>query len=85
MRFQGVGFSYARAVAVNMSGSDASLKIDAGFPHARGFFVGTAGTLKILTTGGDIVSLTNASGWLPIEAVTVFASGTTASGITALY
>jgi hypothetical protein len=81
----GNSLSYKRAVNITLSGSQVALNVDAGFPHARGFHVGTAGNLKIITSGGDTVTLYGASGFVPVEAVAIVVSGTTASNIAALY
>jgi len=78
-------FSYTRGVAVSVSSTDMSLNIDEGFPHARGFYIGTAGSLAIQTTGGDTLTFPAVSGWIAVEAVKVFKSGTSASGIVALF
>tara|TARA_R110000803_G_scaffold96268_1_gene164390 strand:+ start:180 stop:446 length:267 start_codon:yes stop_codon:yes gene_type:complete len=50
-------------------------------------YVGTSGNLKVTTSGGDTVTLVNILGgqFLPISVVKVFATGTTASNIIALW
>jgi hypothetical protein len=48
--------------------------------------ISTGGTIKMETPGGDIISLTATSGsFLPIQAVKVFATGTSATGIVAIW
>lgn len=79
--------AYVRAAPVNIATGDQPLFVDAGFPHARAFLCATGGTIALLTLGGDSVIAPIASGNVPlaISAVEVRASGTTASGIIALY
>lgn len=48
-------------------------------------YVGTSGSLKVLTIGNDEVTFTSFSGFLPVQVLKVFATGTTASGIIALW
>jgi len=50
-------------------------------------YIGTAGTLKVRTAGGDDITFVtvNAGSFLPIQVVRVFATGTTASNIIALW
>lgn len=54
---------------------------------SRSLYVGGAGNLSIITTGGDTVALTGvpAGTLLPICAARVRATGTTATGIVALW
>jgi hypothetical protein len=78
--------AYTRALTVNVASADQSMYVDAGFPHASAFLVGTAGVLKIDTPGGDIGVLVNVvAGWNPVSASKVYKTNTTASGVTALY
>jgi hypothetical protein len=50
-------------------------------------YVGTGGTLRILTADGDDVTLLNVANgtFIPIQVIRVFATSTTASGIIALW
>lgn len=52
---------------------------------AKAFFVGVAGDVKFTTLGGDTVTMAMPVGYHPISIVKVFSTGTTASGIYALY
>lgn len=58
-----------------------------GVDNGACLFVGTGGSLTITTIGGQTVTLTNiANGqFIPIQVKKVFATGTTASNILALY
>ncbi len=60
--------------------------VDLGTP-CRGFMVGAAGNVKITTTGGDVVTLTNLSPGVvyPWRCKRIWATGTTATGIIAGY
>jgi phosphoribosylcarboxyaminoimidazole (NCAIR) mutase len=49
-------------------------------------YVGVAGNLKVQTSSGDIVTFTNMPiGFVPVQVIQVFATGTGASGIIALW
>ena len=50
-------------------------------------YVGTAGTLRVMTAAGDDITFVTvyAGSFLPIQVVRVFATGTTASNIIALW
>lgn len=51
----------------------------------RAVWVGAAGDLAVRMTGGDVVTLSGASGMLPIRVDKVFATGTTAGAVVALW
>lgn len=53
----------------------------------RGLFIGGSGNLKVMTAAGSTVTLTGvaAGSILPVSVKRVFATGTTASNIAALY
>ena len=52
----------------------------------RSLYVGVAGDLKVTMANDDVVTFTNvAVGILPVSVKQVFAVGTTATGIVALY
>lgn len=50
-------------------------------------YVGTKGNLKVMTVGGDEVTFTNIQdgSFIPVQVLKVFATGTTASNIVALW
>lgn len=52
---------------------------------ARAVWVGTAGNLQVMTAGGVVVNIPNASGLIPIGLLQVYATGTTATGIVIFY
>ena len=58
-----------------------------GIDNGACLFIGTGGNITITTIGGQTVTLTNlADGvFIPIQVKKVFATGTTASDILALY
>lgn len=71
----------AHAVAVTPD-DDAALTTD-----ARALFVGGAGNLTLITSGGDAVTFTGvpAGSILPVRTRQVKATGTTATGIVAIW
>ena len=49
-------------------------------------YIGVSGNLRVQTSGGDIVTFTNMPiGFVPVQVIQVLATGTTASGIIALW
>ena len=52
---------------------------------SRALFIGGAGDVTLDTAGGDTVTLTAATGFLPICAARVHATGTSATAIVALW
>lgn len=54
-------------------------------PPIRALMVGTQGDVKVKMVSGNDVTLTAASGLLPLQVTMVYSTGTTASGIVALY
>ena len=52
---------------------------------AQVLVVAVAGDIKVTTTGGEAVTIPFPAGWTPIEVERVWATGTTATGITALW
>lgn len=53
---------------------------------SRALVIGTAGALKITTAAGNTVTLTGVpAGVLPVKVTRVWATGTTAANIAALY
>lgn len=51
----------------------------------RALWVGGAGNLVVVMADGQSLTLNNASGWMPLAVSKVMATGTTATGIVALY
>jgi hypothetical protein len=58
-----------------------------GIDNGALLYIGTGGSLTITTVGGQTVTLTNVSNgsYVPIQVRRVFATGTSASGIIALF
>lgn len=58
-----------------------------GIDNGALLYIGTGGTLTITTVGGQTVTLTNvlSGSYVPIQVRRVFATGTSASGIIALF
>jgi hypothetical protein len=58
-----------------------------GIDNGAVLYVGTGGTLTITTVGGQTVTMTNVANgsFVPIQVRKVFATGTSASGIIALF
>lgn len=52
---------------------------------ARALLIGVAGDVKVTTTGGSTVTMTVPAGILPVSVVRVFATGTDATDIVALW
>ncbi len=52
---------------------------------SRFLYVGGAGDLRITTTGGDTVTLSGVSGFVPVFVSRVHATSTTATNIVALW
>jgi len=50
-------------------------------------YVGTGGSVKVMTAGGDTVTFNNVPGgsFLPVQVVRVFYTGTTAASIIAMW
>lgn len=53
--------------------------------HARSLWVGGFGNVAVVTVGGDTVTFTGVSGLLPVRVKRVLATGTTATGIVAVW
>lgn len=52
---------------------------------SRGLWVGTQGNLKVTSLAGDVVTLPNVLGTLPIRVRRIWATGTQAAGIVAMW
>ena len=50
------------------------------FP-ASTLYIGTSGTLAVVTAGGDAVTYTGMVGWFPVKVTRVLSTGTTAAAI----
>lgn len=55
------------------------------FAPCRGFMIGTGGTLVFLPHNGVERTVTVPAGWWPVGGTLVKSTGTTATGITAIY
>lgn len=52
---------------------------------ARALWIGGAGDVAVITAGGDTVTFANVSGVLPVRVKRVLATGTSATGIVAVW
>lgn len=53
---------------------------------SRALYLGQPGDLRLRLAGGDTVTFRNlAAGWVPVRAARIFATGTTASDIVAVW
>ena len=76
-----------RAAAVTPSDTSNIPSINGGVNNGCILYVGGAGNVKVLTIGGDEVTLFSAQAGLviPVKVLKVFATGTTATNIVALW
>jgi hypothetical protein len=76
-----------RAADVTKSDTVDIPSISGGVNNGCVLYVGTGGILRILTVGGDDVTLTNVPNgtFIPIQVLRVFLSTTTATNIIALW
>ena len=76
-----------RAAAVTPSNTVNIPAITGGTNNGCVLYVGGAGNLKVLTVGGDEVTLVAvpAGSFIPVHVLRVFSTGTTASSIVALW
>lgn len=76
-----------RAAAVTPSDTVNIPAITGGTNNGCVLYVGGAGNLKVLTVGGDEVTLVAvpAGSFIPVHVLRVFSTGTTASSIVALW
>ena len=77
------GLSSPGANAFAVIGNDGTDLINA----TRGIYVGGAGDVKVTTVGGSTVTFAAvpAGGVLPVRAVRIFATGTTATNLIGMY
>jgi hypothetical protein len=77
---------FERAKAVTLSDTTDIPSTDPGFPNARALWIGVSGDVKLTTICGDTVVIPAVPvGLLPIAARRVYATGTTATSVFALY
>jgi hypothetical protein len=71
----------SRAAAIT---PDDGIDLDAA---TRSIWVGGAGDVAVITAGGDTVTIPGALAgtWIPVRATRVLATGTTATGLVALW
>jgi len=76
-----------RAAAVTPSDTVNIPAVTGGTNNGCVLYVGGAGNLKVLTIGGDEVTFTAVpvGTFVPVQVLRVFATGTTATGIVALW
>lgn len=76
-----------RAATVTPSDTVNIPSVSGGSNNGCVLFVGTAGNLRVQTIGGDDVTFNNINtgAFLPVQVVRVYATGTTASNIIALW
>ena len=76
-----------RAAAVTPSNTVDIPAVTGGSNNGCVLYVGGAGNLKVLTVGGDEVTLTAVpvGTFVPVQVLRVFATGTTATNIVALW
>ena len=76
-----------RAAAVTPSNTVDIPSISGGTNNGCVLYIGGAGDVKVLTVGGDEVIFTavNAGTFMPVQVLRVFATGTTATSIVALW
>tara|TARA_R110000803_G_scaffold5107_6_gene16908 strand:- start:1206 stop:1475 length:270 start_codon:yes stop_codon:yes gene_type:complete len=89
MAYQKLQANRAAAVTPSDTVNIPSISTDPGAGRNNGcvLFVGTTGDLRVLTTGGDDVTFAgiNAGAFIPVQVLRVFATGTTAANILALW
>jgi len=76
-----------RAAAVTPSDTENIPSINGGTNNGCILYVGEAGDIKVLTTGGDEVTFVgvNPGTFMPVHVLRVFSTGTTADSIVALW
>lgn len=89
MAYQKLQANRAAAVTPSDTVNIPSISTDPGAGRNNGcvLFVGATGNLRVLTTGGDDVTFAgiNAGTFIPVQVLRVFATGTTAANILALW
>jgi len=76
-----------RAASVTPSNTADIPSVTGGENNGCVLYVGGAGTVKVLTVGGDEVTFTGvqAGTFMPVQVVRVYATGTSATSIVALW
>ena len=76
-----------RAASVTPSDTVNIPSVSGGTNNGCVLYVGTAGNLRVQTVGGDDVTFNNINtgAFIPVQIVKVYATGTTASNILALW
>ena len=76
-----------RAASVTPSDTANIPSVSGGTNNGCVLYVGSAGTLRVQTVGGDDVTFNNINtgAFIPVQIVRVYATGTTASNILALW
>ncbi len=76
-----------RAASVTPSDSANVPSVSGGTNNGCVLYVGSAGNLRVQTVGGDDVTFNNINtgAFIPVQIVKVYATGTTASNILALW
>jgi len=76
-----------RAATIVPSDTVNIVDVSGGSNNGCVLYVGTAGNLRVLTVGGDDVTFVgiNTGAFIPVQVLRVFATGTTAGNIVALW
>lgn len=75
-----------RAAAVTPSDSALIPSVMNGISNGCVLYIGSAGNITVKTVGGDDVLFVNHPvGYMPVQVLQVFATGTVASGIVAIW
>jgi hypothetical protein len=76
-----------RGASVTPSNTADIPSISGGTNNGCVLYVGSAGNLKVLTSGGDEITFValNAGSFIPVQVVRVFSTGTSCTNIVALW
>ena len=89
MAYQKLQANRAASVTPSDTVDIPSISTDPGAGRNNGcvLFVGVAGNIRVLTVGGDDVTFVgiNTGAFIPVQVLRVFATGTTAGSILALW
>lgn len=80
-------FRTANATVAAHGAASVTPSDSAEMPITRSLYIGTGGDLTVTMADGQNVTFTNTNGGLilPIQVIKVYSTGTTATGIVALY